>query len=270
MLNLLKRPEVPHQMHALPRLIKQIESTDPLDLPDLQAQLEDQRATVDSLLPIEADAVLLAKTKLEKIEEKVKFAKKLEILGGQYMPIDFAPLTWRDPKTGLPQLVPFSLSSPDFSIKVKTVIKPKWIGVGEASGRHTTSTEVEFWPQIPAKMLKHYKDTIEKLTAMAERKPRIMLATTQLTRTLICGARFSGTIPDFAREAIKAAQPHFQSIFLLAEPKLTITSEENTKTLIPPDPVVVGWDGEFMWHICHFDITPLEEAALLIGPNNKN
>lgn len=83
-----------------------------------------------------------------------------------------------------------------------------------------------------------------------------------LKRTVVrsIGARFSGVIPDSTRAKIRKAMSDFESIFLIAEPVFSLKVQI---VEVPVDPIVAGWDGETMWYIDDFDITPLEEAALL-------
>lgn len=77
-------------------------------------------------------------------------------------------------------------------------------------------------------------------------------------------ATFSGVIPESTRSKIKAAQKDFSQIYIIAEAHM---SYEGMKLPIG-DPIVAGWCGEQLWYIDDFDTSPVEEAALLVGPNN--
>lgn len=103
-----------------------------------------------------------------------------------------------------------------------------------------------------------YSDVVEKLTKHADAK-----STSRFRAKARIGASFSGVIPDSTRAKIKEAQAVFQDIFILAEPKFSFEIE---MVPVPIDPVVMGWDGQQLWYVDDFDITPVEEAALLVGP----
>ena len=112
-------------------------------------------------------------------------------------------------------------------------------------------------PNLPSTVWARYEDVLTLLRARAQR------STGRLGHFI--SVKFTGIIPEDARERILEAQKHFDRIFIIAEPQNMAIGKCSP---LPRDPLVVGWDGVNMWYICEFDTTPIEEAALLVGPAN--
>jgi hypothetical protein len=232
------------------------------DTASADALAESVKATkkkLDSLFGIERSAQKQLEGELKKLEYRHKVANKRSKYGKKYPPFSMEPLTWRHEDSKLPKLVLFSLDSPLFLIKASP----------SSGWDRETQTTIE--PKLPKGLDHIYNDVKNLLRAkVKESVVRNFGWDGQRPRTATewnVSARFDGVIPDQTRAKIVEAMKVFEQIFIVAEPVLKLESRQ-VPVPLPADPIVVGWDGEQLWYVDDFDITPIEEAGLLVGPNN--
>ncbi len=150
--------------------------------------------------------------------------------------------------------------------KKKKVKKPKKVVWKDEAKSTPVEKPIEYQP-VPDALMENYLDVVKEMydeASKAERNHGHHIGRTNYYIKQL-RAEFKGLIPDSTRTKIKAAAKEFGGhIYLLAEPDF------ETK-IIDIDPIVIGYDvtGNSMWYIDDFDLSPVEEAALLVGPNNK-
>ena len=107
-------------------------------------------------------------------------------------------------------------------------------------------------PALPAPIFKCYADLFNLLAR--ERK--------SITAT------FSGVLPDDIRALIlketnktdhKRVGKRFKELFILAEAQWKVASLPAPPPVVRRDPFLLGWDGNDLWHLASFDLTPVEE-----------
>lgn len=255
----------PSRTPGLERAIKLVENTvKTYDPAAVNEALLERRAAMSKLFGIEKDARAIVQRQINALDRQAKIAERYFKYGEKYLPLSLEPFTWRSPKDPrIPQLVPFDIDNDLFQI----IVKGAW------HFRDIPRITHSITPVLPQGLVACYSDVLKAFAdgfgfAQHERGSR-----TNIDRTANISARFTGVIPPDVREKIVEAQKteHFQKIFILAEPEMTVSeSEVKTPVPIPPDPIVFGWDGELPWHIAHFDLTPVEEAAILVGPTNPS
>jgi hypothetical protein len=205
------------------------------------------------ILPIERDSVLPATD--HAIDALRTEQRRLEAVlqHPHYRPIEHAVLCevlgWRN-ADGWPSLAPFSISSGLVQFQVRP--PNTW------NGENGMSRQVH--PSLPHDIRSCYDDVFAAL------EKRRNLAQREITLSV----RFTGAIPAEARDAIRKAQKHFSSIFVLAEVDRWAIEEREIPAL-GVDPLVLGWNGACWFLIAAFDCTPLEEAVrdLCTGARNK-
>lgn len=90
-----------------------------------------------------------------------------------------------------------------------------------------------------------------------------------LRRDIRFTSTFQGIIPKSVKEGIEVAKPMFTldggssktNIFLIGEGQW-VRNQMEPEPLRRFDPLVVGWDGEELWLINHFNLTPLERYVI--------
>lgn len=232
----------PKEPSALDQVIEMAKTPPSYDLEALTRELEERQGILNSLFPIETTAREKVSEQITELSAKKNIANILHQHAGKYLPVSIEVLRWRK-SDGLPKLALFSLESPHFSI------------VSDSYGRDHLS------PNLPPTLAATYSDVQEALRARAHSMKR-----NDHVGYAMISAIFSGVIPESTRGKIKEAMGVFEAIFILAEPDLKY--EENFRhepAPLPVDPVVLGWDGQQLWYIDDFDITPVEEAAILYG-----
>lgn len=217
----------------------------PLDAEALSEKLEQTRAERDRLkaqqkvlLPVEREAQTALSEKIRQLtlaEQALLMGIKLD---GKYLILNPSPLTWRNRK-GLPLLVPFSLES-----------SATTIGYESTSWDHTDfmmkpgrvySVFCQYYQDLKSRLYKKWSYPESKYYRL--------------------DCKFSGVIPDWAREKIKEAQGDCLEVFLIAEPsEMTLRKVEMSL-----DPLIVGVDngGQF-WLVADFETTTAEEAMIFI------
>lgn len=211
-------------------LIKNSVPDDPV-INGIDEQLAAKKQQKTKLLGCErATADLLQRQIKELIALREETASLQLFRAEGYIPVSFDVLKWRN-QEGWPALVLFDINQPHVKFK----------GHGRSH------------PDYPKKIADCYLDIMNKLgdlvyaTEYAYCHPKIE-------------AEFSGLIPDAAREKIKEAVGKFEKVYLLAETNFRMGVD-----IVPinHDPIVLGWDGYHLWYVYDFDLTPVEEAALL-------
>jgi hypothetical protein len=248
----------------LPGLIETIKTT-PFAVADererLEAELEGAKKSRARLYPVEAEALAHVNKTIAEVTGKLTYQKKALAHGGKYLPISLEFLKWRD-EDGYPKLCVFTLDDPAFAVTASS--DNDWDVLSRS---------------LPGAFRKAYEDVGKMLVKRARAKAR---SHTRVYLTL--GAKFGGVIPESTRDKIKAAVDdftrarvtnenggHSPQVILIAEEKLEITQREEKIPAIPPgDPVAAIWDGSILWYIDDFDTSPVEEAALLVGPANPS
>lgn len=176
-------------------------------------------------------------------------------LEGYYALLPLEALHFRDEK-GLPRLVPFSLSSASFGMRVYTSFEG-----GLAN--------ICFEPTLPRCLESHYRKLMQPILERAAReaeearersgKPYRSLFSYEM--------KWRGVIPEGTKVKIERALPYFEpyplrvalgirkpeAIFIIAEVDNWAASEITT------DPIVVGVKKDKLHVIDTFDMTPLEE-----------
>jgi hypothetical protein len=215
-----------------------------------QDEVKHYEHLLSKLLPVErAAAEAIEKKNREALQSVYSTKGKLVMLqrkaelARRYHCLSLEPLTWRD-EQGFPRLAVFRLDRDDpFQISI--------------SGDTTYGNVAYFQPDLPEAIRDCFKD-VERLLRDRSRRKRT-------NSRLSC--RFSGLIPDFVKEKIKAAKDSFEkcNIFIIAEPKAWELDE--SVPLPVGDPLIVGYDAEAdpkaLWLIADFDTTPVEEAMIL-------
>ncbi len=198
-------------------------------------QIAELSKQAGQLFSCEAGALETIKAQRARLE---KTKAELESYAAKPVPHDFQEMSpvilgWRDLR-GFPSLVPFSLESPNFTWEFKR---------GDEVRR----------PALPPGMIVHYDDVHKKLRKRSA-------GGSYPGRHVWIQAKFTGIIPPEARAKIKEASGFFgpNNISILTETKL----KYNSKALAPPDPIAVAYYNGRLYHIAHFDLTPLEEAAM--------
>lgn len=154
-----------------------------------------------------------------------------------------APLTWRDKKTGYPQVVLFDLDSPVFSFKVNHVWRYRWdFGAGVTSGTSVAKSN------LPGPLSDCYKDVISTLRKQAKRRRR--------TVTLSC--EYAGIIPASVKAKIEEAKKAFERVFIMAQGTNWSLKTSASRVINVGDPLIVGWDGKDLWLVDKFDLTSVE------------
>ena len=225
-------------MNALQEAIKRVRpiELEKRDTEEFKEALLRGRTMSGRMFGIERDAREKVRRELIELEARQRLADYFS--KHPRLQFDMDALQWRD-KNRLPKLVVFALDEPLFFISV-------------SRGSFTVTPR-----SLPIVIQNRYDDVVRLL----ERRSR------RSKRSFFISAKFSGIIPEDAREKIFEAQKHFDRVFIIAEPVGMVIGRAAP---LPRDPLVVGWDGVDMWYICEFDTTPIEEAALLVGPANPS
>lgn len=238
--------EAPKKTSLLPKVTSDakaavVDKDDDLSVDALSAALEERQIAMQSLFGCEAEARSTISRQIADLRAKKFFAEQMVKFRGKYFPVSLEVLKWRDDK-GLPIFALFSLADPRFSIASDYIFN-----------NHT----FVYPPSIPSMLTAQWQDV---KTMLQTRKPTHPHSWDGRGSSVFIGTEFSGVIPEQTRTKIKEAIPHFEGIYLLAEPEFKF---EIQWAPIPADPLVLGWDGAGLWLIDEFDITPLEEAAIL-------
>lgn len=199
----------------------------------LAKQIKEGESLLESLWPIEEAAK-------RKVAEALAPLKKQwgELMrnASSYKRLSLEPLTWRD-KNGWPNLAVFDLRYPKV-IVYHYANAVRFAGDGRYGSGECTQRQLHY----PDAILKCYQDLGGKLGNRAVE----MI--------------FTGTIPMDVKLTIGAAKSMFDKIFIITEAKNWQVQ------MLDPDPLVVGWDGEGLWLIDAFDVTPLEAAMAFTIP----
>lgn len=195
---------------------------------ELRSNIEKAELLLEKLFPVENTGRMALQTQ---IDDWVKQVKGLNRIAQGYRPMDKSVLTWRD-QQGWPRLGLFNIR--DSQIRFSY------------DGQHTYLA-----PYLPSKLSDLYEDVRERLKQSANGDWRHGVRTSASIE-----AEFKGFIPDAVRERIHRAKPDFESIYLLAEVEQWSLKREAAP--LPRDPIVAGFDGERLWYIDAFDLTPVE------------
>jgi hypothetical protein len=213
------------------------------DVATLEKEIVWLREKTNNLFGCETEA----RKKIEAaIDSKNIYLEKARLVHNEewnYMPLSLDMFTWRDYR-GLPVLAIFGVDNPTFCLRHRAYAK---------------QTEV-MHQKLPSPIIEKFGDVWKVLETYGKRHRPSGSSYDECTIT----AQFNGVIPDDARNAINKAKSEFgrENIYLISEPKF----EFNVKSHIDPDPIVVGWKGNTLWYITDFDLTPVEEAALIHKP----
>ena len=231
-------------------------------------QLADARTELASVLPVEGAAGR------EVIQQRVELLERAiedPTFEERYPYLNVEVLGWRD-EQGFPKLAPFSLADPLFSIRADY----HWF---RSSDQWQVGGSVQ---QLPRPMASAYGDILKRFRDdfQEDLRKNPDLRTGRWSKSIT--SRFSGVIPQWAREKIKTATADFSvptprveiekvgwlrkrevtktdvatNIFLIAEVDKWAVNKE---VVLRPDPLVVGYKAGCLWFICSFNETPLEE-----------
>jgi len=213
---------------------------------------------LDRLLPVELDARQELESRLAELYREGMRVKSVNAIG---LPVlDERVLEWRREKergVPLPVFAVTSLGHPETSFHV--------------SGRYDDDRNfvvsyLQVTPQAPRFMRERYDDVLNGMWELSRRKRAVVFL----------GTRYTGVIPDAARQAILDSPFDTDELYLLRE----VPREDwhlSVKEVKPPprparhwDPIVVGVRDASMYVVTTFDPTPLEsyvaeEFALLSG-----
>jgi len=238
-----------------------------------QEQLEKTKLELASAMPAEGkDVEEVIRQHVELLECFVKNPTFEE----RYQCLSMKVLKWRN-DNGFPRLVPFLLSDPRFSIG-KT-----WNTTHHRNPHEVIGSLLE----LPEPMRDLYDDVLD--LDLFKKGSSKEISVDQYNNVQVgITAKFNGVIPQWVRDEISSAAPDFQAttkkhrwaedhwwrpwdrgvayghtdthIFLITEVSDWVVNKE----VIPyVDPLVVGYKGGYLWLICSFDETPLEEYARL-------
>lgn len=210
------------------------------DIGKMQLLINQKQEYLLSLFGCEVQTKMILDAQINELKEQrdKALSKKLYVDAG-YLPLSMDVLGWRDEK-GNPKLALFDLKRS----------KVEMSGYHRGVGKYPSIS-----PDYPTTIRKYYKDVTDRLQDTVQvNKYHDVIKFEKITAT------FSGDIPPDARKKIKDAIGSFEHVYLLAEPNWSTTEEV---AYIDPDPIVVGWDGHQLWYVFDFDLTPVEEAALL-------
>lgn len=260
------KPQKPKEEPSLPKVMEIVSNPPSYDLTTLAAALADRTAALESLFEIEIAARVEVQKQIERIQRDHNVAATMAKYPGKYFPVSIDVLGWRT-GDGLPKLALFSLSNSVFKISSGVASRTPYQSqqtTWHSDGRPSETRMVHAWmehhvsPALPKPLMEMYDDVVRALCDRAANEPRSAWGRAECS----IGAIFSGVIPDSTRAKIKEAQGVFKEIFILAEPEFTF---ETKMVPLSVDPIVLGWDGQQLWYVDDFDITPIEEAALLKG-----
>jgi hypothetical protein len=173
-------------------------------------------------------------------KQKVKLRNQINYNGLPKLSLE--PLKWRD-KNGWPRLALFGLESPVCSLRVEGYWSDKWF-------RSEWKPYSKIYSGMPTELLQYYDDVKQKLYDLcAQHKADV---------TLRCS--YSGVFPLSTRHKIHDNMDKFKRLYLLTEATdwQVVMTEKPKPTLELADPLLVGWDGESLWLIDHFELTPIE------------
>jgi len=212
----------------------------------LAAEIAAVGKTIDGLLGIEVDAkpALVAK-KRELVTKHEHAALMAKAPKSGYPLLSLEPFSWRD-KDGWPRLVFFGLDSPDFAMGFRKSLEYRRDDWGGESA-YTVARPI-ISPELPKALSACYSDVIARLRKRCARNHSIRLR-----------ARYAGVIPTEAKKKIEKARKVFKKVFIVAEPKGFSLETKKIAVPLPVDPLIVGWDGNFLWLVGSFDTTPVEE-----------
>jgi len=204
---------------------------------DIDEKLQAAKKMRSGLLGIEKHAsALIAEQETKLVEARKELeATKITPMPG-YKLMGLAPLSWRD-RNGFPKLVLFSMDSPTVRFRC------------ERRSEYSDEVSLTCTPDLPNLLAKHYQDVKESL-----RRKTAAYSATSISTT------YNGILPEKIRDRIRAEATKWKHIYVLAEVKGWKVDQESLPK--PGDPIVVGWDGEHLWVIDHYDLTPAEEHVL--------
>lgn len=204
------------------------------DLELLNAELDKVRQATRGLLGIESQTLNAFKAQEDKLSREILMVET----GLRYKDFPEFPMkafSWRD-KDGYPRVVPFSLTSPRFTIGY--VCERFWSG---------SSYRMNNFPELPREVRKMYKDVSILMKEKAkERKKSVKIE-----------ALFTGVIPEDVRTQIHETKPLFKNVYVVAEVQKWKLAESAPIRRV--DPLLVGWDGYRMWLLASFDTTSTEK-----------
>jgi len=198
-------------------------------------RLHEARGRLFGLEQHAATALLARRTELMR---EVGQLKALAVYG-EYPCLGVEALTWRGDK-GWPRIALLGLDSP------KTTL-----GVHRTRGYSgDLQYHVKTSPALPPALLACYKDVFDKLRAQAK----------AAKKSVYLVSEFTGIIPEATRDKIAKAKDKFKTVFVAAEAKKWDVVQKPTTVVRPhnADPLVLGWDGNNLWVIDHFDMTSVE------------
>lgn len=210
------------------------------ELPRLLAARAEVKRQLDTLLPIEREG---GEARLKEIlRDQTWMINGAQAKTGRYPILSFEPLLWRD-DSGYPRLVLMPVDRIDpVTLRIKSA-DPKSFVYEPLAGDET-------YREVYENVVKGVTQDVRNL--LAERCPRYGEISIQAS----IGPML---IPSVVRDKITRARKQFgEQIFLLVEPKEWIV---NRIVYPDPDPIVVGYDGQFLRRIATFDLTPVERLA---------
>jgi hypothetical protein len=239
----------------LGRVVKEA-NTPAADPSEFNAKL---RAIEKQLYGIETSSLSRLRQAREMQDRRIKLKH-----GQDYRPISLDALRTFRTVEGWPAIAIFSLSHPRFEISLAPA---PYRPIPTASERlfkaRKVSDTVKITPDLPPGLAECFDDVVLKLSS---RVMRDFDGYSRMDGPLVLVAEYTGLVPFDIKEKIIKAKPHFSEIFILAEP---VGWSLKKPALLPPDPIVVGWDGKGLYFIAEYDTTPVEDGLLLEGPGNK-
>lgn len=211
-----------------------------VDSPTLDRQIAAAERQRNNLLAVEDEARRKIDIRLQELK-----AQKQHLLH-PYPRLSLEPLSWRG-KDGLPVLAVFTPDSDTAHIRIS---------------RDAWHVHEEWSPELPARFRVHYEDLLKNV----RQRQREVYNDWSIT------AQFTGVLPDATRERIRAAMAEFpwrwerdggernvaQGVFLIAEAQWKKREVKAPRL----DPLVVAWDGQNLYLIDHFDLTPVEKLVV--------
>lgn len=200
----------------------------------------------DSMFGLEKIAAATLDLQAHRLRREAKFA------GTGYKRLSLEPFKWikRGAMTDYPVFAIYSLDNPEMIIRSADAVREnggEWMPLPSN-------------PQAPSPLPQKIKDAYWPYQ-------RRRWGNWRITST------FQGVIPKTVREEIRTALPLFTTpgdssvqtrpnIFVVGEAQWVEGVEPQRPKVRHWDPLVVGWDGEDLWLISHFDLTDVERYMI--------
>lgn len=200
----------------------------------------------DSMFGLEKIAAEKLELQAHRLRREAKYA------GTGYKRLSLEPFGWmkRGAFTDCPMFAIYSLDNPEMIIRSADAVRENggdWMPL---------STDVVTPSPVP-----------QKIKSLYRAYQRRRAGNWRITST------FQGVIPKNVRQEIRTALPLFttpgdssvhtrSNVFVVGEAQWVEGVEPMRPKLRQFDPLVVGWDGEDLWLISHFDLTDVERYMI--------